>query len=58
MILQALTQYYEDLLRRGDIAEPGWAPTKISYLLCLENSLTTAGRISACTCKEDFWYLL
>ena len=36
MILQALTQYYEDLLRRGDIAEPGWAPTKISYLLCLD----------------------
>ena len=36
MILQALTQYYEDLLARGEIAAPGWAPAKISYALCLE----------------------
>ncbi|HAT78362.1 MAG TPA: CRISPR-associated protein Csd1, partial [Oscillibacter sp.] len=26
MILQALTRYYEDLLSRGEIAAPGWAP--------------------------------
>ena len=31
MILQALTQYYENLLARGEIAAPGWAPAKISY---------------------------
>ena len=36
MILQALTRYYEDLLSRGEIATPGWAPAKISYLLCLD----------------------
>ena len=36
MILQALTQYYEDLLARGEIAAPGWAPAKISYALCLD----------------------
>ena len=36
MILQALTQYYEDLLARGGIAAPGWAPAKISYALCLD----------------------
>lgn len=36
MILQALTQYYEDLLSRGEIAAPGWAPAKISYALCLD----------------------
>ena len=35
MILQALTRHYEDLLRRGDIAAPGWAPARISFALCL-----------------------
>ena len=35
MILQALTRYYEDLLSRGEIAAPGWAPAKISLALCL-----------------------
>lgn len=35
MILQALTQHYEDLLKRGDIAGPGWSPVKISFALCL-----------------------
>ncbi len=37
MILQALTQYYEDLLTIGKIASPGWAPVKISYALCLNS---------------------
>ena len=36
MILQALTRYYEDLLSRGEIAAPGWAPAKISFALCLD----------------------
>ena len=36
MILQALTRYYEDLLRRGEIAAPGWGPAKISFALCLD----------------------
>ena len=36
MILQALTQYYEDLLHRGEIAAPGWSPAKISFALCLD----------------------
>lgn len=35
MILQALTRHYEDLLKRGDIAAPGWGPAKISFALCL-----------------------
>lgn len=35
MILQALTQLYEDLVSRGEIARPGWAVAKISYALCL-----------------------
>ena len=35
MILQALTRYYEALAKRGEIARPGWAKTKISYALCV-----------------------
>lgn len=35
MILQALTQYYEDLAAQGRIARPGWAKTKINYALCI-----------------------
>ncbi len=38
MILQALTQLYEDLADRGEIARQGWAPAKISYALCLDES--------------------
>lgn len=33
MILQALTQYYEDLLALGKIARPGWAVAKVSWAL-------------------------
>lgn len=38
MILQALTQYYEDLLRRGEIAAPGWSPANIRFALCLDET--------------------
>ena len=38
MILQALTGYYEDLLRRGEIAAPGWSPANISYALCIDGA--------------------
>lgn len=33
MILQSLTQYYEDLLALGQIARPGWAMAKVSWAL-------------------------
>lgn len=36
MILQALTQLFEDLVRQGKLARPGWSPAKISYALCLD----------------------
>lgn len=36
MILQALTQLYEDLIAREEISPPGWSMAKISYALCLE----------------------
>lgn len=38
MILQALTRYYEDLLSRGEIAAPGWAPAKISLALYINKN--------------------
>ena len=38
MILQALTQLFEDLAAQGKIARPGWAPAKISYALCLDEN--------------------
>lgn len=38
MILQTLVQHYEDLVSRGDIAQPGWAKSKISYALCINDN--------------------
>lgn len=38
MILQALTQLYEDLVNRGEIDRPGWGAAKISYALCLDGN--------------------
>ena len=35
MILQALVRYYEVLERRGEIARPGWAKSKVNYALCI-----------------------
>lgn len=35
MILQALTQQFEDLAQRGEISRPGWTPAKISFALCI-----------------------
>lgn len=35
MILQALTQLFEDLAQQGKIARPGWSLAKISFALCL-----------------------
>lgn len=40
MILQSLTQHYEDLVRRGEIASPGWSATKVSLTLCLDEDGT------------------
>ena len=33
MILQALVQYYEDLLANGKITRPGWTSAKVSWAL-------------------------
>ena len=33
MILQALVQYYEALLARGEIDRPGWSKVNVSWRL-------------------------
>lgn len=38
MILQALTQLYEDLAAQGKIARPGWSPAKISFALSIDEN--------------------
>lgn len=43
MILQSLTQYYEDLLALGQIASPGWAAAKVSWALELGEDGTLLG---------------
>ena len=40
MILQALTEYYETLKTRGEIAPPGWDQVRISYALCIQEDGT------------------
>lgn len=40
MILQALTEYYEALLEKGEISRPGWGPAKVSFGLNLDDDGT------------------
>ena len=40
MILQALYQLYDDLVKRGEIAQSGWAKAKISWALCVDENGT------------------
>ena len=35
MILQALVRHYEDLEAKGEIAPLGWAPSDVSFAICL-----------------------
>lgn len=37
MILQALTQLYDDLLQRDLISRPGWSAVCVGYALCLDS---------------------
>ena len=52
MILQALTRYYEDLLSRGEIAAPGWAPAKISLALYINEN----GELTQISAGERWTY--
>ena len=37
MILQALVSYYEDLVKKGEIAPPGWGKNKVTFALDLDD---------------------
>lgn len=37
MILQALAEHYEVLVRQGKLDKPGWAKVKISFALCIND---------------------
>lgn len=52
MILQALTSYYEDLVRKGKICSPGWGEAKISYALVINDSGDLTDVISTKTEQE------
>lgn len=43
MILQALVSYYEDLLNLGEISNPGWEKTKVSFGLNLDSDGKVVG---------------
>ena len=45
MILQALVEHYEDLLKQGRIAKPGWGKVKVSYGLNLDRQGHVLGLI-------------
>ena len=38
MILQALTEYYQALETRGEIAAPGWGESRISFALSIDSA--------------------
>lgn len=38
MILQALVEYYEDLVAQGKLARPGWSDANISYALYINDA--------------------
>lgn len=46
MILQALTEYYEALLKDGKVAEPGWCQAKTAFALNLDANGRLKGIIS------------
>lgn len=48
MILTALTDYYETLLKNGKAAEPGWCQAKVSFAL----NLDTEGRLKGVISKK------
>ena len=35
MILQTLTRYYEDLVKKGRISKIGWSNIPVSFALCI-----------------------
>ena len=52
MILQALVEHYEDLLKQGRIAKPGWGKVKVSYGLNLDRQGHVLGLIPLKVAQE------
>ena len=50
MILQALAEYYETLLKNNKAAEPGWCPAKTAFALNLNADGSLKGIL---TLKEE-----
>ena len=46
MILQALVEYYENLLEQGEVAKAGWCQAKVSHMIELNENGTIKGIIS------------
>lgn len=46
MILQALVKYYETLLKRGEVEEPGWSKTRVSAEILLNDNGDLKGILS------------
>lgn len=53
MILQALVSYYEDLLKTGKTAKPGWEKAKLSFGLNLDNDGKVIGLIGLKVLPKD-----
>ncbi len=53
MILQALVQYYESLVARGEISKPGWAKTKIAWAVELGDDGSVLGILPLKTESPD-----
>ena len=53
MILQALVQYYESLVARGEISEPGWAKAKVSWAIELGDDGSVLGILPLKTESAD-----
>ena len=46
MILQALEEYYENLLQQGKVAKAGWCQAKVSHVIELNEDGTIKGIVS------------
>lgn len=53
MILQALTEHYENLAEKGEVSRPGWCAAKVSYAINLSEEGRVKGIISLKQEKES-----
>lgn len=53
MILQALTNYYEQLLQDGKVGKNGWSKAKVSYAISIDEMGTVKGIIPIASESED-----